>query len=210
MRTTNKHWITGLALAGGLLTPPSAAEAGRTLDSYWVDVAGGAADLARSLPIGTLYEFGVEDSNNWKSDPGFGAQVKPYRAIKPGEHRLIYTGSVNGPWSRYIDPTTVGPGTGNGLVRYPRLEPRDAECAAKLKKRTLTNLYNERPTWLNLAHQKLDAAVAGAYGWPPDLSDDQILERLLALNLERADDEAKTAKVKAPRISRERAGGEML
>ena len=38
-----------------------------------------------------------------------------------------------------------------GLVRYPRLEPRDAECAAKLKKRTLTNLYNERPAWLDLS-----------------------------------------------------------
>jgi very-short-patch-repair endonuclease/type II restriction/modification system DNA methylase subunit YeeA len=52
--------------------------------------------------------------------------------------------------------------------------------------RTLTNLYNTRPTWLQLAHQKLDAAVFAAYGWPPDLSDEQILERLLALNLERA------------------------
>ncbi|MGI6099301.1 MAG: class I SAM-dependent DNA methyltransferase [Lentisphaerae bacterium] len=30
------------------------------------------------------------------------------------------------------------------------------------------------------------AAVAAAYGWPADLSDDEILERLLALNLERA------------------------
>jgi len=33
--------------------------------------------------------------------------------------------------------------------------------------------------------------VAAAYGWPADLSDDQILERLLALNLERAAEEAK-------------------
>jgi len=54
-----------------------------------------------------------------------------------------------------------------------------------LKKRTLTNLYNQRPTWLDLAHKKLDAAVLDAYAWPHDLSDDQILERLLALNLER-------------------------
>ena len=53
-------------------------------------------------------------------------------------------------------------------------------------KRTLTNLYNARPTWLDLAHKKLDAAVFAAYGWPDDLADEQILERLLALNLERA------------------------
>ncbi|MBI5564322.1 MAG: hypothetical protein HY870_05475 [Chloroflexi bacterium] len=32
----------------------------------------------------------------------------------------------------------------------------------------------------------LDAAVFAAYGWPSDLSDDEILARLLALNLKRA------------------------
>ena len=54
--------------------------------------------------------------------------------------------------------------TGGGTVRYPRFEARDAICAAKLKKRTLTSLYNERPAWLDLAHKKLDAAVAAADG----------------------------------------------
>ena len=58
--------------------------------------------------------------------------------------------------------------------------------AAELRKRTLTNLYNQRPTWLDNAHARLDAAVADAYGWPADLTDTEILERLLALNLERA------------------------
>lgn len=53
--------------------------------------------------------------------------------------------------------------------------------------RTLTNLYNARPTWLDNAHRVLDAAVADAYGWPADLADAEILERLLALNLGRAD-----------------------
>lgn len=60
---------------------------------------------------------------------------------------------------------------------------------ADLKKRTLTNLYNARPAWLTLAHQQLDAAVAAAYDWKdytPEMSDDEILRRLLALNLERA------------------------
>jgi type II restriction/modification system DNA methylase subunit YeeA len=56
----------------------------------------------------------------------------------------------------------------------------------ELKQRTLTNLYNKRPTWLDLAHRKLDDAVLDAYGWPRDLSDEGILERLLALSLERA------------------------
>jgi type II restriction/modification system DNA methylase subunit YeeA len=108
---------------------------------------------------------------------------------------LEFPGSSSGPWARYVDLKTVDAVTGVGTVRYPRLEPRDADCAAKLKPRTLTNLYNERPEWLDLAHKKLDAAVAAAYGWPADLSDEQILERLLALNLERAEAEAKAAKV---------------
>jgi type II restriction/modification system DNA methylase subunit YeeA len=59
----------------------------------------------------------------------------------------------------------------------------------ELEKRTLTNLYNQRPTWLDLAHRQLDEAVLEAYGWPHDLSDEEILERLLALNLERATEE---------------------
>jgi SAM-dependent methyltransferase len=56
---------------------------------------------------------------------------------------------------------------------------------AELKTRTLTNLYNQRPTWLDQAHKKLDAAVLDAYGWPHALSNEEILGRLLALNLER-------------------------
>ena len=42
------------------------------------------------------------------------------------------------------------------------------------------------PTWLDLAHRWLDEAVFAAYGWKSDLSDEEILEKLLSLNLERA------------------------
>ncbi len=67
-----------------------------------------------------------------------------------------------------------------------RILAKDEAAAAVLKKRTLTNLYNERPRWLAMAHETLDAAVAAAYGWPADLTDDEVLERLFALNQERA------------------------
>ena len=70
-------------------------------------------------------------------------------------------------------------------LRDAWLNPPDAS-EAELKKRTLTNLYNARPTWLGNAHRRLDEAVCAAYGWPADLSDDEILARLLALNLARA------------------------
>lgn len=70
---------------------------------------------------------------------------------------------------------------------YPdRILPKDVKAAKILAKRTLTNLYNERPAWLDHAHQELDAAVAAAYGWPADLSDEEILKRLFDLNQERA------------------------
>jgi len=65
------------------------------------------------------------------------------------------------------------------------LNPPDAS-ADELKKRTLTNLYNARPAWLADSHRKLDEAVFAAYGWPSTLTDAELLERLLALNHQRA------------------------
>jgi hypothetical protein len=104
---------------------------------------------------------------------------------------LEFPGAIDGPRSRFV----VAPDSrGTGTARYPRIEPRDEDCAKKLTKRTLTNLYNERPAWLGHAHAELDAAVAAAYGFDVDLTDEQILEQLLALNLERSDLEAKMAK----------------
>ena len=71
-------------------------------------------------------------------------------------------------------------------LREGWLNPPDAKDA-ELKKRTLTKLYNApRPTWLQMTHEKLDGTVMDAYGWPHDLADPEILERLLALNLQRA------------------------
>jgi len=64
--------------------------------------------------------------------------------------------------------------------------PKDPECAESLKKRTLTNLYNERPAWLDLAHKRLDEAVFAAYGWNAGTADEELLEKLLELNLARA------------------------
>jgi hypothetical protein len=90
---------------------------------------------------------------------------------------LKFPGSADGPWARYVK---------DGTVRYPRIVPKDDECAKELKKRTLTNLYNQRPAWLDHAHKKIDAAVFAAYGWPDTLSDDELLAKLLELNLAQA------------------------
>jgi len=55
--------------------------------------------------------------------------------------------------------------SGEEARRLIRQSAIDAACAKdkNLKKRTLTNLYNERPTWLKLAHRRLDEAVLASY-----------------------------------------------
>jgi hypothetical protein len=99
------------------------------------------------------------------------------------EEVLEFAGSIGGPWARYVVNADA---RGIGTVRYPRIVARDEETAKRLAKRTLTNLYNERPAWLEMAHRKLDEAVYGAYGWEGDVSDEEVVRRLLEINLERA------------------------
>ncbi|MCX7067053.1 MAG: hypothetical protein NTW85_05110 [Methylococcales bacterium] len=68
---------------------------------------------------------------------------------------------------------------------FPQRPKAKAGFEDLLKKRTLTNLYNARPAWLNTAHHALDKAVANAYGWndyTPEMTDAEILQRLLKLN----------------------------
>lgn len=71
-----------------------------------------------------------------------------------------------------------------------RAVARSVDAAALLKKRTLTVLYNTRGTpegaWLDSLHRTLDSAVAAAYGWPANISEDDALAALLGLNLQRA------------------------
>lgn len=55
----------------------------------------------------------------------------------------------------------------------------------ELRKRTLTNLYNERPSWLAQVHERLDRAVHDAYGWEYPLDSDEVLNRLVKSNLSR-------------------------
>ena len=77
-------------------------------------------------------------------------------------------------------------GPGEAPRRYPdRILPKNVEAAAK-PGADADNIYNQRPRWLADAHEALDRAVAAAYGWDEEISTDEALARLLALNLERA------------------------
>jgi len=105
-----------------------------------------------------------------------------WNAIAKAAKRLdeLRTNWLNPPeWIECI-PEVV-PGYPDRIIAKPGHE-------ADLKKRTLTNLYNARPAWLDNIHKELDAAVATSYGWDdytPDMPDEEILARLFALNQDR-------------------------
>ena len=81
-------------------------------------------------------------------------------------------------WVAWVDEPVPG---------YPRRPvARDDVAAKELKARTLTNLYNACPQWLDDAHAALNAAVAAAYGWDSGISEDDALQQLLAMNLSSA------------------------
>jgi len=70
-------------------------------------------------------------------------------------------------------------------LRNGWLNPAGAS-ADELKRRTLTNLYNQPPSWLQHASERLDRAVHAAYDWPYPLEDEETLGRLLEMNLDEA------------------------
>ncbi len=91
---------------------------------------------------------------------------------------------------RWLNPPELVARVPEVVPGFPdRLVPKDAAAEVVLRKRTLTTLYNQRGTpegaWLDGLHRALDDAVATAYGWPAHQPDDEVLARLLALNLAR-------------------------
>jgi len=141
-------------------------------DDYFFGVLHSRAHEVWSLRMGTS----LEDRPRYKVSTSFETFPLPW---PPG------TEPVDDP--RVI---AIGNAAANlDKLRRAWLDPEGA-TEAELKKRTLTNLYNARPTWLQHAHAALDRAVWAAYGWddpdPATVEADTILARLLALNLERS------------------------
>jgi type II restriction/modification system DNA methylase subunit YeeA len=88
---------------------------------------------------------------------------------------------------RWLNPAELVLTVPEVVAGFPdRLLPKDDAAATTLRARTLTALYNLRGksegAWLDALHRTLDEAVAVAYGWPANLSDEEVLTRLLALN----------------------------
>ena len=96
---------------------------------------------------------------------------------------LLYT---ERPWPLNQEPGAAAQVNDIGQTAAALVKLRDALKLSDAHYDTLTKMYNEKPEALMIAHRKLDAAVFAAHGWPADLSDDEILARLPALNLARA------------------------
>ena len=127
------------------------------------------------------------------TEPGRDGPAPILPAVAPGRHAAALAIAeaafrLNALRETWLNPPQWVERIPEVVPGYPdRLIPRP-EFAAEIKKRTLTNLYNQRPTWLDQAHKALDTAVAAAYGWDdysPALPDTEVLRRLLALNLAR-------------------------
>ncbi|HJS87949.1 MAG TPA: type IIL restriction-modification enzyme MmeI [Acetobacteraceae bacterium] len=106
---------------------------------------------------------------------------------------------------RWLNPPDLVERVPEVVPGFPdRLVPKNPAAASQLKKRTLTALYNTRGTpegaWLDNLHRALDEAVAAAYGWPADISTEDALARLLALNHARAVAQAATAAHRTRRV----------
>lgn len=162
------------------------------------------ADLSADLPADLCASSSTVAQKSKRKPPSTPVQQAPAAiktiplrdaavAIAKAAHRLdtLRRNWLNPPeWTVRV-PEVVP--LGMDKSPYPdRIEPRPglSEADAKaLQNRTLTNLYNQRPAWLAQAHAQLDAAVAAAYGWTDynaGMPDEEILRRLLALNLQRA------------------------
>ena len=138
-------------------------------------------DRARYTPTTTFETFPLPEgltpnisANDYATDPRANRIAKAAKCLDD-----LRQAWLNPPDLIRTEPEVV-PG-------YPdRILPKDTVAAATLRERTLTNLYNQRPQWLVDAHCDLDDAVAAAYGWPADISEEDALGKLLELNLARA------------------------
>ena len=156
-----------------------------------------AHQRTEAIAGGALIPAGLSESNQTPVQYGRAQEAtktiatrESAEAIARAAHRLnaLREAWLNPPeWTDRV-PEVIP--LGLSVSPYPdRILPRLGH-EKDLAERTLTKLYNQRPAWLAAAHAGLDAAVALAYGWADYtavMPDEEILKRLLALNLARAD-----------------------
>jgi type II restriction/modification system DNA methylase subunit YeeA len=150
---------------------------------------------AWSLRLGGMHGVG----NDPQYTPSTGFETFPFPGgLSPDVSASVYSSdpradriatasiALNALRENWLNPPDLIRREPEVVSNFPvRILPINEDAALSLRKRTVTNLYNERPTWLANAHAELDVAVAAAYGWPADISEDEALARLFQLNQER-------------------------
>ena len=162
--------------------------------------------FGRRLAIHLMVQPGVASAfmaDPMTSDTGFPAGLTPDipaadYALDPRAIKIAAAAArLNDLRENWLNPADLVKRVPEVVPGYPdRLLPVSPEAEAVMKKRTLTNLYNAKPAWLQHAHTALDEAVAEAYGWGDDwragkLTDDESLSRLFHLNQTRAKAQSK-------------------
>jgi hypothetical protein len=160
-----------------MLDEPAPTDAGPTGDWYCFErgATKSTGDEGRA-DVWKRGHFGWEYKGKKKNlDIAF-AQLQQYALALENPPLLVV-------WLKPADLVRSEPEVAQGFP--DRVMPVDDSAGGVLKTRTLTSLYRDRPTWLVNAHNDLDAAVAAAYGWSADISEDDALAALLELNAAR-------------------------
>ena len=141
----------------------------------------GAGNDPRYTPTTTFETFPFPEGLTPDMSPAvFESDPRAVAIAAAAQHLVILR-------NRWLNPSEWIEWVKEPVAGYPQKPvARDDECARRLKSRTLTNLYNNKPQWLSDAHAQLDAAVAAAYGWSSDITEEKAFSNLLALNLSRS------------------------
>jgi hypothetical protein len=143
---------------------------------------------AGTLPDSALVVFAFEDDLRFgvlQANPHTVWSLRKGSQVRERESGFRYTPESvfeTYPFPNWTPEQAVAIATEAGSLE----QLRQNWLAVDPEKRALTELYNEWPTWLEKAHERLDRAVHAAYGWEFPLSEDEILSRLLNLNAVRA------------------------
>ena len=138
----------------------------------------GKGNDPRYTPTTTFETFPFPDCFSLDVAPEEYAEDPRAAAIADAARRLVELRD------RWLNPSEWVAWVDEPVPGYSRRPvARDDVAAKELKARTLTNLYNARPQWLDDAHAALDAAVAAAYGWDAEIDVELAMKELLKLNL---------------------------
>jgi hypothetical protein len=125
----------------------------------------GAVGTASNAAARKAHPPGRRSDSGIAAGSAYARIAEAARALNEQRERWLNPPEWIGPIAAAIDAQDdFGdvPAEARGLIRQSAIMAA-AVKDARLKKRTLTNLYNERPTWLKLAHEALDRAVLAAY-----------------------------------------------